>query len=93
MIYIYIYIHVCTSSDGHGAKKKTSSLCTYTCRYIHVCFLQEAWAARVSELESEAKLRDEELAHTTQSMANAQDNLQVDSFIVCVYMYIHIQYI
>ena len=35
----------------------------------------------MSELESEARLREERLEHTTQQMAAAQDNLQVDAVV------------
>lgn len=47
----------------------------YTCMYnVH---LQELQSGHLSELENEAKLKEEKLTHTVQQMTTAQENYQV----------------
>ena len=50
----------------------------FTCTYI-VC-VQELQSGHLSELENEAKLKEEKLSHAVQHLTTAQENLQVDCY-------------
>jgi chromosome segregation ATPase len=65
------YISVSAEATDYKQKWVTS-----TTELREILTSQESLASHVSELESQARLREERLTHTAQQMTAAQDNLQ-----------------